>query len=200
MTLRPLPQRRAAVAALLVLAVVAAAQLVPTGAWDIRASAADPHANSAAHVREKRAEETDARFRQAVAMLHAKQYAHAATALHRVLQIAPRLPEAHVNMGFAMLGLRRYGVARDFFRTALELRPTQANAYYGLAMAQEGLGDLESGLGAMRSFLHFSPANDPYRTRARAALWEWEQALARHREPFAGAPGAHGAANAPRRE
>ena len=39
-------------------------------------------------------EEFDARFRQAVVMLHAKQYEHAATALHRVLAIAPALPEA----------------------------------------------------------------------------------------------------------
>jgi len=197
MTMRPVRQRRVAVAALLVLAAVGGAQLATTDALDIRIGAASPRANPAAHVREKQAEETNARFQQAVAMLHAKQYGHAATALHRVLQIAPRMPEAHVNMGFALLGLGRYGVARDFFRSALEIRPTQANAYYGLAMAEEGLGDVESGLGAMRSFLHFSPANDPYRTRARAALWEWEQALGRHREPFAGAIGT---VNAPRRE
>jgi cytochrome c-type biogenesis protein CcmH/NrfG len=197
MTLRPLPQWRIAVVALLVLAAVGLMPLIPSGAWEIVTGAADPRANPAAHVREKRAAETSARFQQAVAMLHAKQYEHAATALHRVLQLAPRMPEAHVNMGFALLGLQRYGVARDFFRSALELRPTQANAYYGLAMAEEGRGDLESGLGAMRTFLHFSPAGDPYRTRARAALWEWEQALGRHGTPDRDTIGA---ADAPRRE
>jgi hypothetical protein len=32
----------------------------------------------------------------------------------------------------------------------------------------------------MRSYLHLSRADDPYRVRARAALWEWEEKLGRH--------------------
>jgi Flp pilus assembly protein TadD len=139
----------------------------------------------AAHQREKKADETRVRFEQAVVMLHARQYRHAVTALHRVLELAPELPEAHVNMGYALLGLQRADAARDFFESAIALRPAQANAYYGLAMAQEARGDLESALGAMRSYLHTSSANDAHRSRARAALWEWERALGR-----AGAPGA----------
>lgn len=194
---QPTSQRWSALAALVVVAAIGGAQLVTVGAGDGGARVANPRVNPAGHARDQQARETKARFEQAVTMLHAKQFEHAATALHRVLELAPRMPEAHVNMGFAMLGLKRHGVARDFFATAIELRPQQANAYYGLALAAEGAGDLESGLGAMRSFLHLSPANDPYRVRARAALWEWERALGRHDEPVASAKGT---SNAPRGE
>ena len=38
-------------------------------------------------------------------MLHAKQYEHALHAFHRVLELDPAMPEAHVNAGFALLGM-----------------------------------------------------------------------------------------------
>ena len=134
--------------------------------------------------------EVDERFTQAVVMLHAKQYEPAVAALHRVLELAPRMPEAHVNMGFALLGMGRPQAAGDFFRSAIELRSSQANAYYGLALAAEAQGDLPSALGAMRSYLHLSVADDPYRAKARSALWEWEQELGRHGSPSGAAPAA----------
>ena len=122
------------------------------------------------------------RFNQAVVMLHAKQYEHAATALHRVLVLAPQMPEAHVNMGFALLGLQRNAEARAFFDGALALRPEQANAYYGLALAWEAKGDRAMALGAMRSYLHLARHESPqHLARARAALWEWQAASAPRR-------------------
>lgn len=122
-------------------------------------------------------DEARRRFDQAVVMLHAKQYDHAVTALHRVLVLAPQMPEAHVNMGFAMLGLKRTTEARDFFDGATALRPEQANAYYGLALAHEAAGDLASATGAMRTYLHLARnERSEHLARARAALWEWEQA------------------------
>lgn len=131
----------------------------------------------ATHAADARAREVRQRFDQAVVMLHAKQYEHAVVALHRVLALAPTLPEAHVNMGFALLGLGRAREARDFFEGATALRPEQANAYYGLAVASEAAGDLPLARGAMRSYLHLA-RNEPaeHLSRARAALWEWEQA------------------------
>jgi predicted Zn-dependent protease len=123
-------------------------------------------------------DESRRRFDQAVVMLHARQYEHAVTALHRVLALSPQLPEAHVNMGFALLGLKRVKEARDFFDGATTLRPDQANAYYGLALAYEALGDLPMATGAMRSYLHLARNERPeHLSRARAALWEWEQAV-----------------------
>jgi tetratricopeptide (TPR) repeat protein len=115
-------------------------------------------------------------FDAAVVMLHAKRHEEAATALRRVLAYTPQLPEAHVNMGFAMLGLARLKEAREFFEGAMALAPTQANAYYGLALVHEAQGDLASATGAMRSYLHLARGERPeHLARARAALWEWEQ-------------------------
>jgi Flp pilus assembly protein TadD len=120
------------------------------------------------------------RFREGVVMLHARQYEHAATALHRVLALAPALPEAHVNMGYALLGLGRHREARDFFESATVLRSDQANAYYGLGVALDALGDRAGAVGAMRTYLHLARDEKPeHLSRARAALWEWQAAAAK---------------------
>lgn len=108
-------------------------------------------------------------------MLHAKRHDHAVTAFHRVLQLDPSMPEAHVNLGFALLGLGQARQARDFFESAIELRREQMNAYFGLAMALEALADLPGAVGAMRTYTHLVRDDDPYLAKARAALWEWEQ-------------------------
>lgn len=123
--------------------------------------------------------ELDIRFQQAVALLHAKQYEYAVTALDRVMQLAPQMPEAYVNMGFAYLGLKDFETARKLFDKATDLRPEQTNAYWGLAEALEGTKDYEGALGAMRSYIHLSKPNDPYLPKARSALWEWEARLGR---------------------
>ena len=112
-------------------------------------------------------------FQQAVVMLHARDYESAVQALHEVLALRPDMPEAHVNMGFALVGLERYKPARDFFVAATDLRPGQFNAYYGLAVVEEALGDMPAAIGAMRTYLHLAPDDDPYRAKAEAALWEW---------------------------
>ncbi|HJV51945.1 MAG TPA: cbb3-type cytochrome c oxidase subunit I [Noviherbaspirillum sp.] len=132
----------------------------------------------ARHAAQKRDEEIARQFAEGAALLSAKQYQAAAGVLHRVLELAPQMPEAQVNMGFAMIGLEKYAMARDFFDTAINLRTTQINAYYGLAIALEGLGDLEGALGAMRTYLHRSKPDDPFARKANAAIWEWEEQLA----------------------
>jgi tetratricopeptide (TPR) repeat protein len=121
-------------------------------------------------------------FEAAVTLLNSQQHAQAASALHRVIELAPRLPEAHVNLGFAMLGLQRPALARSAFENALALKADQANAYYGLALAHESLGDLELALGAMRSYLHLGHTeNEAHLRRARAAVWEWQSQIAARR-------------------
>ena len=126
------------------------------------------------HAKQQKQAEIAGRFEQAVLMLHAEQYDYAVTALHRVLELAPNMPEAHVNMGFALLGTGNYQAAYDFFHSAIALRPTQANAYWGLAVALEALCDIEGALGAMRTFIHLGDPENKFMTRAKAALWEWE--------------------------
>jgi len=143
------------------------------------AAIADPHADPEQHMRQMQTSEIDVRFQQAVVMLHAKRYEEAITALQRLLVLAPRLPEAHINMGFALLGLKQFGEARKAFETAIEIRTTQANAYYGLALALKGMNDGEGAVGAMRSYIHLSAADDPYLNNARATFTEWEKARGR---------------------
>ena len=119
------------------------------------------------------------RFDQAASLLHAGQFEYAITALNQILGIQPRLPEVHVNLGFAYLGLKDYQASAVSFSRAIDLRPEQINAYYGLAEALEGMEDYEGALGAMRSYIHLSPPNDPFLAKARSALWEWETKLGR---------------------
>ncbi|MCB1917526.1 MAG: tetratricopeptide repeat protein [Rhodocyclaceae bacterium] len=134
------------------------------------------------HAEMQRRSELEQRFRQGVVMLHARRFDEAAQAFHRVLQLAPRLPEAHVNMGFSLVGLAQWPAAHDFFATAIELNPEQANAYYGLAVALEGLEDLPGAIGAMRTYIHRSAAEDPYRRKAESAIWEWRARLDQTRQ------------------
>ena len=146
------------------------------------AEIADGRTQPAQHAKDARSREIEVRFQQAIAMLHAKQYDYAVKALHRVLELSPRLVEAHVNMGYALIGLEDYKAAHDFFVTATELKPEQVNAYYGMAIALEGMGDLEGALGAMRTYIHLSPKDAPFIAKARAALWEWQERLATETE------------------
>jgi len=111
-------------------------------------------------------------------MLHMRQHEYAVIAFHEVLAAAPELPEAHANMGFALLGLGQWTQARSFFESAIELRRDQLNAYYGLAVALNELGNLPGAIGAMQSYVHRAPADDPFRARAEAALWEWREGAA----------------------
>jgi tetratricopeptide (TPR) repeat protein len=135
------------------------------------AAAVNPDQHPRAHARAAVEKEVSKRFQEAVMMLHAKKYDYAIVALHRVIELAPRMPEAYVNMGFALIGLKKYKAAVDFFNTAIELRPYQDNAYWGLAVALEGIHDLEGALGAMRTYIHLAPS-DPktqdYVRRARS--------------------------------
>jgi len=123
------------------------------------------------------AREVHERFQQGVLMLHAKEYEYAFSAFHRVLQLAPKLPEAHVNIGFALLGLERYEEAWSFFNTATELNPRQANAYYGMAVSLEKQGKLRPALEAMQAYLHVEKSPSVYTRRAQSAVWEMEAKL-----------------------
>ena len=133
------------------------------------------------HARQKQKEEIGKRFQEGVMMLHAKQYEHALTAFHRVLQLDPKMPEAHVNAGYALLGMGNHRVAADFFDTATTLRPNQLNAYYGLGEALQALGDKQGALQAMEAYLHRSSADDPFRRKAEAATWELRAELAKEK-------------------
>jgi tetratricopeptide (TPR) repeat protein len=124
-----------------------------------------------------------AAFQQAVAMLHTKRFDEAVAAWEEVLELMPAMPEAHVNLGFSLIGIDDWARARDSFERALELRSGQRNAYYGLALCHEHAGDLDLALGAMRVFVHLEGPESPHARRALAAIWEWDAARNRPRTP-----------------
>ncbi len=162
---------------------LAVAAVSDSGLFARRSSTADASLDARAHAGGPVQQEIHQRFQQGVVMLHAKRYEHAMVAFHRVLELDPAMPEAHVNMGFALIGLERYGAARDFFESAIALRKQQVNAYYGLAVALDGLRDRPGAIGAMRTFVHLSRPEDPHARKARAALWEWEAERAAEMSP-----------------
>lgn len=130
---------------------------------------------AALHAEQRIRAEVDVRFQQGVLMLHARQFDHALTAFHRVLQLSPRLPEAHVNMGFALLGKESYKEAMDFFTGALALRPEQVNAHYGLALAHDGLGNRQAALEEMHYYVMLTHTDDLHRPKAEETLRAWRE-------------------------
>lgn len=136
-----------------------------------------PSQSAQAHERAALKQQLDARFQQAVLMLHAQRYPYAVTALQEVLKLAPNLPEAHTNLGFAFIGLKQYQQAVQAFDRATELKPQQLNAYYGMAEALYELGDIPGALSAMRSYVHRADPESRFTTKAKAAIWEWETEL-----------------------
>ena len=120
----------------------------------------------------------DRHFAEAITYMQKKQYEQAVAEWHQIMLLNPDIPEVQVNMGFALFELGRYQPAREFFISAMERQAFQANAYYGLALVSEKLGDIEGAMGAMRSYIHLVDDDDVFIRKARSALWEWENQLA----------------------
>jgi tetratricopeptide (TPR) repeat protein len=90
--------------------------------------------------------------------------------------------QAYLVLGEALEGRGDYVVARDFYVAALDRDLSLSDAYWGVATTSERLGELDSAIGAMRSYLHTEKDPDPKRLRinqARSAIWEWESKLGR---------------------
>ncbi len=114
-------------------------------------------------------------FGKAVRLLHGGKNKEALIAWRKVLKLAPKLPEAHVNMGFTLLSLGRPEEARIFFNSAIMLRATQANAYYGLALALNQLHDTRGAIRAMHDYLGYTDPDDRYAEKARLLIRIWKQ-------------------------
>lgn len=126
--------------------------------------------------------ELDRALKRAAALVEAKKYDDAIRALNQVRPLAGDSAQAYLLLGLALQGKGEPAAARDFISKAIDLDPGNAQAYFQHATASESLGDLESALGGMRTFLHLVKNRDPYRlqvAQARSAIWEWESTLGR---------------------
>jgi len=115
-----------------------------------------------------------AAFEAGIAHLRQGDAHSAAQAFETARRANPHAPEVYVNLGFAYLELNQPAASRAVFEQANTIAPGQVNAYFGLAEALDALGDVEGAMGAMRTYLHLAPGDDPFRRRAMSALWEWE--------------------------
>ena len=115
-------------------------------------------------------------FNQGVMMLHAKQYELAIPAFHKVIEIAPEMPEAYNNMGYALLGLESYQAAQDFFNSAIDLNVNLLSAYFGLALTFAKQENYPLAIGAMETYRHRTTDDDPYLQQAYDHLQAWREA------------------------
>lgn len=117
------------------------------------------------------------RFQQGVAMLQLGEFEYAVTAFHRVLVLAPRLPEAHLNMGFALYELKDYLGAQRFFEGAKALAPDFLNVEYGLAVSLFAQGQTVEAVHHMGRYLSGLKRDDPFREVAEDKMRIMESAL-----------------------
>ncbi|WP_332672015.1 tetratricopeptide repeat protein [Aromatoleum sp.] len=142
----------------------------------------DPGTDPAGHVRQARAQKAAALLAEAETLIEAGRHEAAAEVIHRAGPLAPDDPRAYFQMGRALQGKGDPAGARFYYERAIDLDPRYADAYFGFAAASDEMGDVESALGGMRSFLHVVDNPDPYRLKvaqARSAIWEWEAQLGR---------------------
>lgn len=142
----------------------------------------DPRTDPQGHVRQARVAQAAKLLAEGAAMIEAKRYDAAIELINRAGPLAADDPRAYLQMGRALQGKGDHAGARFYYERAIDLDPRFADAYFGYAEASDGMGDLESALGGMRSFLHVVDNPDPYRLKvaqARSAIWEWESQLGR---------------------
>lgn len=124
----------------------------------------------------------DGALKRSATLIAAKRYDEAIVTLNQARPLAGNSAKAYQQIGRALLGKGDASTARDFFTKAIDLDPNLAEAYFDHATASESLGDLQTALGGMRSFLHLVKDANPYRlqvAQARSAIWEWEAQLGR---------------------
>lgn len=129
-----------------------------------------------------RAKEINDLLRSAEKSIRSGRFDEAIDTLNRAGPLDPQHAPTYLTMGHALAGKRNYAEARRYYEAAINFDPMYADAYFSHAAASEQLGELETALGGMRSFLHVVKNPDPYRlqvAQARSAIWEWEAQLGR---------------------
>lgn len=86
------------------------------------------------------------------------------------LQIDPKSPEAHNNLGFAYFDKGDIDKAVEHQKKALEGNPNLANGYYGLAMSLEKKGDKEGAIINWKQFMNLSQPHSKWWLQAQAHI------------------------------
>src|SRR5207302_6287648 len=78
-------------------------------------------------------------------------------ALRRGIEIAPMMPQLSVQLGEVFLRRRDYADAKAAFAGALQIAPNSADALFGIAKANQSLGEAASAADFYRRCLLFTP-------------------------------------------
>jgi tetratricopeptide (TPR) repeat protein len=101
-----------------------------------------------------------------------RQGRDALPALHRAVQLLPRDPETHVNLGLALGAGGRREEALASYRRALELNPGSVEALGHLGALLRELGEREEALSVRRRALALDPRNAEHHCNLGSALFD----------------------------
>lgn len=99
----------------------------------------------------------DKTLRNAVEHYQAGHYAEAIVSYHRALDLAPDLPELHINIGSAFLACGQLAQALEHFERTVHLRPDFAEAHYNLGLVQARLGNLDKAIANYKQTITLKP-------------------------------------------
>jgi len=83
------------------------------------------------------------------------------------VQEGPKLAQAAINEGIALMTLQKLPEAKRALQTALALDPGSAQAWYNLGLAQHADNELDAALASFQQAVKFDPRDvDSYYLRA----------------------------------
>jgi tetratricopeptide (TPR) repeat protein len=86
-----------------------------------------------------------------------ERYDEAVQALARGIEIAPMMPQLHIQLGYAHLSRRDCANAKMAFARALEISPRSHDALFGMAKAYQEVGECEPAADYLRRSLQVNP-------------------------------------------
>jgi tetratricopeptide (TPR) repeat protein len=101
-----------------------------------------------------------------------ERYKNARGNFKEALNLLPKLPEAHVDMGSALINLQQYAEGAKETELGLQLGSHEPErGYYNLGIAYEEMGDLQKSYESFRKASELAPDwQDPQRQMARFTL------------------------------
>ena len=101
-----------------------------------------------------------------------ERYKNARGNFKEALNLIPKLPEAHVDMGSALINLQDYAEGVKETELGISMGSHEAQrAYYNLGIAYEAMGDLQKSYDSYRKAADIDPAwDDPKKQMARFTL------------------------------
>jgi Flp pilus assembly protein TadD len=114
----------------------------------------------------------DAALHDSVAMLYLELGRHQQAIAHfaRSTKLKPHSPQAHYNLGTALIAARRLDEAVSAFREALRLDPSYANAHNNLGNVLLAQGKTEEAIREFREVVRLQPESEAAKKNLAAAL------------------------------